>query len=110
MSVAFPSFVYLVAYGVAHLRYFLSHQPKKLEVLNESLDYSEALAAGFLGSPELLEPLIVLSGKGRASAGIAPVRACLEDTLAEYFARCDRAGLGERRGRSKLDLFFAYLL
>lgn len=100
----------LVAYGVAHLRYFLSHQPQRLEMLSESLDCSEALAAGFLGSPELLEPLIVLSGEGRASAGIAPVRACLENTLAEYFVRCDRAGLGERRGRSKLDPFFAYLL
>jgi hypothetical protein len=95
----------LVAYGVAHLRYFFSHQPAKREILNESLDHSEALAAGFLGSPELLEPLIMLSGKGKTSAGIAPVQMCIQRAVAEYFARCDSAGLGERRDRSELTSF-----
>jgi hypothetical protein len=95
----------LVAYGVAHLRYFFSQQPAKREMLNESLDYSEALAIGFLGSPELLEPLIVLSGEGKISTGIASVRTCLQRAVAEYFARCDSVGLGGRKDRSALTSF-----
>ncbi len=95
----------LVAYGVAHLRYFLSHQPAKRDMLHESLEHSEALAAGFLGCPELLEPLIILSGEGKAAAGIAAVRTCIQDAVAEYFARCDTAGLEERGSRSKLAAF-----
>jgi hypothetical protein len=99
----------LVAYGVAHLRYYVSHQPARREMLNESLDRSEELAAGFLGSPELLEPLIVLSGQGNTAAGIAAVRTSIENTLAEYCRRCEYAGLRDRNHRSKLASFADWL-
>lgn len=97
----------LVAYGGAHIRYLLNVQPSRRQTLNEALDESEAMAFGFLGSPELLEPLIVLSGRGNVPAGVAAVRECLKTTLLEYFARCERAGLGDRRERSKLLAVFA---
>ncbi len=99
----------LVAYGVAHLRYFFSRQPWKREALSESLDHSEALAAGLLGSPEVLEPLIVLTGQGSPAAGVAAVRAGLQTTIADYFVRCDKAGLAERSGRSQLTVFLQHL-
>ncbi len=97
----------LVAYGAAHLRYFLDHQPAWKEILQEGLDQSEALSVGFWGSPQLLEPLVVLSGKG--TQGGTVVRAFLQNTLDEYFARCQKAGLEGRRERSKLGPLLASL-
>jgi hypothetical protein len=79
-------------------------------VLNESLDRSEELAAGFLGSPELLESLIVLAGQGNTAAGIAVVRTSLENTLTEYCRRCEHAGLRDRNHRSKLASFTDWLI
>jgi hypothetical protein len=104
------------AYGYetlpAYIRLNRSLAPRgarRLEALSESLDHSEALAAGLLGSPEVLEPLIVLTGQGRTAAGVAAVRAGLQTTMADYFVRCDKAGLAERSGRSQLTIFLQHL-
>ena len=92
-----------VAYGVDHLRSLLAVRPAEGESLNGHLDFVENGLVGWLGSRELLEPLVVLSG------GIDPVRRMYEQAAREYLERCRAAGLGERAGRSPLPRFLALL-
>ncbi len=98
-----------VAYGVGHLRYLLWHQPERAPALHEYLDRTEHAFAGIAVSPELLEPLIVLSGGGTsktaAREGARQVRASFQRTAREYLERLGAAGL-ERRRRSRLAEFF----
>ncbi len=95
-----------VAYGTAHVRYHLAHQPGKAVALNDYLDRTEHTVVGVVGSPELLEPLILLAagstdaGALRTASGFA--RRWFATALDEYFARCAAAGLGDRRARSRL--------
>ena len=58
---------------------------------------------GFLGSRELIEPLIVLSG------GVDAVASFYRQTIREYLERCAAAGLGDRSGRSPLPGFIDLL-
>jgi len=92
-----------VAYGVDHVRSFLGARPTEVEMVDEHLDLIENGLVGFLGSRELIEPLILLSG------GIAPVAEFYRRTTEEYFERCAAAGLGERAGRSPLPTFLKLL-
>ncbi|GIW40873.1 MAG: hypothetical protein KatS3mg076_1450 [Candidatus Binatia bacterium] len=97
-----------LAYGVAHIRYHLEHQPREAEALQEYLDRTEHALFGVAASPELFEPLVVLSGGGldreSLARGVEAVRATYEKVLAELFARLRKAGL-ERRERSRLGEF-----
>src|SRR4030095_12997358 len=52
-----------VAYGVANVRYHLAHQPGRAAALAEYLDRSEHTVLGIAGSPEFLEPLVVLAAR-----------------------------------------------
>jgi hypothetical protein len=95
-----------VAYGVGHVRYHLAHQPAKAAALGEYLDRTEHTAIGVAGSPEFLEPLIVLAAGSRDGAAIARgsrfARRWFTGAVEEYLERCAAAGLGDRRERSPL--------
>jgi hypothetical protein len=92
-----------IAYGVGHVRNLLEARPSELESLDEHLDLVENGLVGFLGSRELIEPLIVLSG------GIDAVSALYRRATREYFERCAAAGLGDRSERSPLPGFLKLL-
>jgi hypothetical protein len=95
-----------VAYGVAHMRYHLAHQPGRTEALADYLDRTEHTVVGIAGSPEFLEPLIVLAAGARDQAALARgsafARRWFASALEEYFGRCAAAGFGDRRSRSRL--------
>ncbi len=95
-----------VAYGVGNIRYHLTHQPHQESFLHDYLDHTEHCLLGLIGSPECLEPLIVLSGRGTTSeqiqAGCRSVSRFLTRIVSEYLERCERAGLSNRRARSRL--------
>src|SRR5213078_3674133 len=50
-----------VAYGMGHMRYHLAHQPGKAETLSDYLDRTEHTVLGIAGTPEFLEPLVLLA-------------------------------------------------
>ena len=102
-----------VAYGVAHMRYHLGHQPGKAVALADYLDRSEHTVLGIAGTPEFLEPLVLLAAGSRAPAalarGAAFARRWFAGALGEYLERCGAAGLGDRRERSRLPRIAASL-
>jgi hypothetical protein len=102
-----------VAYGLAHVRYHLTHQPGKASALTDYLDRTEHTAIGIAASPEFLEPLIVLAAGSREPSalarGAAFARRWFERTVDEYLERCRAAGLGDRRERSVLPRLAASL-
>ncbi|HVN83576.1 MAG TPA: hypothetical protein VMW17_01905 [Candidatus Binatia bacterium] len=99
-----------IAYGTGQLRYHLTHQPHQATFLHDYLDRTEHTFAGIAGSPELLEPLIILSGGGTArdaiQRGSTRVRRLYQLAASEYLERLSAAGL-DRRDRSRLPKFFA---
>src|SRR5207248_1692563 len=102
-----------VAYGVAHMRYHLGHQPGQAVALADDLDRSEHAVLGIAGSPEFLEPLVLLAAgsrePGALARGAAFVRRWFTGALEEYLERCGAAGLGNRRERSRLPRLAAAL-
>ena len=95
-----------VSYGTGALRYHLEHQPGQRVALHEYLDESEHVTLGIIGSPEFLEPLIIISGGGlekdQVKAGRVAVSKLIKLMMREYFERLDYAGLGGRTERSRL--------
>jgi hypothetical protein len=95
-----------LAYGLGQARYHFARQPHKRAVFEDYLDRTEHCFFGVAGSPELLEPLIVLSGGGttapQIAAGCRVVGRLMAKTVEEYLERCDALGLAERRHRSRL--------
>jgi len=102
-----------VAYGVAHIRFHVQHQPAQASGLNEYLDRSEHAALGIAGSAEWLEPLIVLAAGSRERSALARgsafVRRWFSQTVSHYLERCRAAGLGDRASRSRLPALAARL-
>ncbi len=86
-----------VSYGVGALKYHLQHQPEQKIALNAFLDEAEHVLLGLLGSPELIEPLIIISGGGLAReqvrSGCTAVRKFVELEHSEYVRRLRYAGL-----------------
>jgi hypothetical protein len=99
-----------LAYGTAHARYHIERQRAGRELLQDYLDRSEHCLAGIAGSPELLEPLIIIAGRGlepgQIAAGRARIARLFGRAVTRYMERCRAAGL-ERKGRSRLEEFFA---
>jgi hypothetical protein len=95
-----------VTYGVGHARYHLAHQPGRAGALADYLDRTEHTVLGIAGSPEFLEPLVVLAAGSRErdaiARGAAFARRWFARAVEEYLERCAAAGLGDRRGRSVL--------
>jgi hypothetical protein len=92
-----------IAYGVSHVRSFVTARPSEIEAVNDHLDLVENGLVGLLGSRELIEPLILLSG------GLEPVTTFYQRATREYFERCAAAGLGAREERSPIPRFLALL-
>jgi hypothetical protein len=92
-----------ITYGADQTRNLLRTRPAETDPLNEHLDLVENALVGALGAPELIEPLILLSG------GLDPVVGLYERTTGEYLRRCRTAGLGDRHGRSPLSAFLKLL-
>jgi hypothetical protein len=88
-----------IAYGIDHIRSLVASRPSEIELINEQLDLVENGLIGFLGSRELFEPLILLSGDVDVVVGF------YRRTVEEYFERCASAGLGDRSDRSPLPDF-----
>jgi hypothetical protein len=103
-----------LAYGMAQARYHFAHQPYKAGQMEDYLDRTEHCFFGVAGSPELLEPLIVLSGGGttkeHVARGCRMVARLMATTVECYLERCDALGLAERRSRSRLPGRVAALL
>jgi hypothetical protein len=94
------------AYGTGTLRYHLAHQPEERAELNAWLDDEEHVILALLGSPELIEPLIIISGGGLEPAQVLAGREAalkfIRLVAREYFERLEAAGLGGRVARSRL--------
>ena len=86
-----------VSYGMEALRYHLLMQPDQRLTLNAYLDSAEHVMVGLLGSPELLEPLIIICGGGierdQVKAGCAAVAKFVRLIESEYLERLGYAGL-----------------
>ena len=86
-----------VSYGMDALRYHLRHQPNQRLALNAYLDGAEHVMVALLGSPELLEPLIIICGSGiehdQIKAGCAAVTKFVRLVEREYLERLEYAGL-----------------
>jgi hypothetical protein len=86
-----------VSYGMDALRYHLQHQPDQGPMLNAYLDSAEHVMLALLGSPELLEPLIVISGGGieddQVKAGCTAAAKFFRLVEREYLERLSYAGL-----------------
>src|SRR5207247_1861480 len=53
-----------VGYGMQHLKWVLDHFPEKRELIHHHLDEAENFVFGAGYATEVLEPFIILSGKG----------------------------------------------
>jgi hypothetical protein len=96
----------LVSYGGGQVRYYLSHLPHQAVALHGYLDAVEHCLLGLFGSPECIEPLLILSGGGTTPAEIQAggqrVARLLSRIVTEYLERCEHAGLSGRAQRSRL--------
>ena len=83
------------AYGLAHLRYAISHTPDKAIVLQRLLGVAEALLARELNDPVLLEALAVVMGGGLegAQAGMRQVRRLMGDFVGKYLRYAQQLGI-----------------
>jgi hypothetical protein len=96
-----------VAYGTGHMRSHLAHQPGKATVLSEWLDRTEHTVVGIAGSPEFLEPLVLLAAGSRDDAaalarGAMFARRWFTAAVDEYLERAASCGFAARRSRSRL--------
>ncbi len=95
-----------VSYGLGCLRYHLEHQPAQATTMNQYLDETEHVMLALLGSPELLEPLIIISGGGlereQVRAGRDAAAKFIRLAVREYLERLEAAGLAGRSGKSRL--------
>jgi hypothetical protein len=86
-----------VSYGVMALRYHLQHQPDQEIALNAYLDSAEHVMVALLGSPELLEPLIIICAGGierdQIKVGCGAVAKFVRLVEREYLERLQYAGL-----------------
>ncbi|MFN8543496.1 MAG: ferritin-like domain-containing protein [Candidatus Binatia bacterium] len=95
-----------VGYGMQHLKWVIDHYPERRETIHAHLDEAENFVFGAGYASEVLEPFIILSGKGMKKEniqdGIRITRAFQMKQSEEYFERLAKCGLPERRERSRL--------
>ena len=95
-----------VGYGMQHLKWVLDHFPERRETIHRHLDEAENFVFGAGYATEVMEPFIILAGKGTKKANIEEgVRIQNMFQLKqseEYFERLAKCGLPERRDRSRL--------
>src|SRR5262249_9464902 len=95
-----------VGYGMQHLKWVLDHFPERRELIHHHLDEAENFVFGGGYATEVLEPFIILSGKGlkkdNIQEGIRITNAFQLKQTDEYFERLAKCGMPERRERSRL--------
>src|SRR5215831_4815077 len=95
-----------VGYGMQHLKWVLDHFPEKRELIHHHLDEAENFVFGGGYATEVLEPFIILAGKGlkkeNIQQGTRITIAFQAKQIEEYFERLAKCGLPERRERSRL--------
>jgi hypothetical protein len=95
-----------VGYGMQHLKWVMDNAPEKREVVHRHLDEAENFIFGAGYATEVLEPFIILAGKGlkpeNIKEGIRITTAFQLKQSEEYFERLAKCGLPERRERSRL--------
>jgi hypothetical protein len=95
-----------VGYGMQHLKWVLDHFPERRETIHHHLDEAENFVFGAGYATEVLEPFIILAGKGLTKECIAEgtriTNAFQLKQTEEYFERLAKCGLPERRERSRL--------
>lgn len=96
-----------VSYGTMHLKYYLENHPNPRaarDEINHILSKGEGMMLAMFGVPEFLEPLMILAGGGIEGMKDAKpaVGGIWQKMVHEYFGRCDRAGVSERREQCRL--------
>jgi hypothetical protein len=95
-----------VGYGMQHLKWVLDHFPEKREIIHKHLDEAENFVFGAAYAVEVMEPFIILSGKGTKKENIEQgcrITAQFQvKQVEEYFERLEKCGLPERKDRSQL--------
>src|SRR5689334_11440666 len=95
-----------VGYGMQHLKWILDHFPEKRELIHHHLDEAENFVFGGGYATEVMEPFIILSGKGlkkeNIEQGVRITLAFQMKQTEEYFERLAKCGMPERRDRSRL--------
>jgi hypothetical protein len=95
-----------VGYGMQHLKWVLDNYPERRETIHRHLDEAENFVFGAGYATEVMEPFIILSGKGLAKKnieeGVRITTAFQLKQSEEYFERLAKCGLPERRERSRL--------
>jgi hypothetical protein len=94
------------AYGLGQLRYHLQHRPLEANAIEGYLDHTEHALLGLIGSPELLEPMIIICGGGLEKAQVDKGRVAtakfIRLAVNEYMERIAAAGLTGHAKRSKI--------
>ena len=85
-----------IAYGLAHLRYAITHQQDKALVFKRLLSIGETVLARELTDPVLVEALAVIFGGGveGARAGMRRAERVFGDFARQYLAYTDWLGIG----------------
>jgi len=95
-----------VGYGMQHLKWVLDHFPERRALIHHHLDEAENFVFGGGYATEVVEPFIILSGKGlkkeQIADGVRITNAFQLKQIEEYFERLAKCGLPERRERSRL--------
>jgi hypothetical protein len=95
-----------VGYGMQHLKWVLDNAPEKRETIHRHLDEAENFIFGAGYATEVVEPFIILAGKGlkkeNIEHGCRITNAFQLKQTEEYFERLAKCGLPERRERSRL--------
>jgi hypothetical protein len=95
-----------VSYGLGQLRYHLRHRPLEVAAMEEYVDDTEHGLVALLGSPELLEPMIIISGGGlekpQIEAGRVATSKFIRLVVREYLERLAVAGLAGHSRRSRI--------
>jgi hypothetical protein len=95
-----------VAYGSGQLRYFARHRPLEISAMEQYIDDEEHVLLALFGSPEVLEPLIIISGGGLEAAQVRNGRIAvikfIKLAVQEYLERISAAGLKGHSKRSRI--------
>jgi hypothetical protein len=95
-----------VAYGSGQLRYYTRNRPLEVPAMEQYVDDSEHVILAILGSPEILEPMIIISGGGldaaQVRAGRVAVLKFIRLAVQEYLERVSAAGLKGHSKRSRI--------
>lgn len=95
-----------VGYGMQHLKWVLDHHPERRETIHQHLDEAENFVFGAGYATEVMEPFIILAGKGtkkdQIAEGVRIQQMFQRKQSEEYFERLAKCGLPERRERSRL--------